>query len=103
MPNKKTHLLVSLLLGLIAGFLLYNDLIYALIFTLLSGLTATLPDQLEKPTHSLHRGFFHSIVFLIVLVIVLSLLVWTPLSGLVFGYITHLLLDFARGKHKPII
>jgi len=103
MPNKKTHLIVTLMLGFITGLLVYNNLFYALIFTFFSGVTAVLPDQIEKPTHSLHRGFFHSIVFFVILVICLSFIIWTPISGLVFGYITHLLLDYAKGRHKPLI
>ncbi|MFA5406466.1 MAG: metal-dependent hydrolase [Candidatus Nanoarchaeia archaeon] len=103
MPARKTHLIGALVIGLITGLLLYKEITYALIFTLLSGVTANLPDQIEKPTNSMHRSFFHSIIFFITLVIIMTLIVFNPLSGLVYGYITHLLLDYALGTHKPII
>jgi len=103
MPNKKTHLIASLTLGLIAGLLLYDTIIYSLIFMLLSGVTAGLPDLIEKPTSSLHRGFFHSITFFVIIVVALAFIIWSPLSGLIFGYITHLLLDYSRTTHMPIV
>ncbi len=103
MPNHKAHLITSLALGFIAGLLLYNELTYSVIFGLLSGVTASTPDRIEKPTSSLHRGFFHSITLFVFLIILMFFIVQNPLSGLVFGYITHLLLDYARTSHKPII
>jgi len=103
MPARKAHLSFAIILGFITGLLLYDELTYALVFCLLSGFTAGLPDQIEKPTHSMHRGFFHSIVLFIILLVLITFIISNPLSGLVFGYITHLILDYARGTHKPII
>ena len=103
MPAKKAHLIASLILGLIAGLMLYSSIVYSFIFMLLSGVTAGLPDRIEKPTSSMHRGFFHSITFFVILIIALSFIIWNPLSGLVFGYITHLLLDYSRTTHKPLM
>ena len=103
MPAKKAHIITGLVLGFITGFIIYDNIFYVLIFTLLSGATADLPDLIERPTNSLHRKFFHSITLFTILIIMLLSIISNPVSGLIFGYLTHLLLDFARTKHKPLI
>ena len=45
MPNRKAHLATAIIVGLIAGLLLYGDLSTALMFMCLSGVTASLPDN----------------------------------------------------------
>lgn len=86
----------AVIMGLIAGLLLYDSLIYVLIFALLSGVTSTLSGLLKN-------RFFRSKAFFLVLIILLVFIISNPLSGLVFGYVTYLLMDYARPAPKPVV
>ncbi|MBD3312655.1 hypothetical protein GF352_04355 [archaeon] len=95
MTNKGFHVAVVIIMGLIAGLLLYNNLIYVLIFALLSGVTSTFSGFVKK-------RFFRSKAFFLMLIIILVFIISNPLSGLVFGYVTYLLLDYARPATKTL-
>jgi hypothetical protein len=103
MPKKIEHLVTSLILGLVAGLLIYDEFIYSLIFTLFSGVTAVVPDVIEKKSKEKYKGFFHSKFFFIILLVLLFFIIQNPVSGLVFGYLTHLLLEYARPPNKPLV
>ncbi len=103
MPARRTHLIGSIIIGLITGLLIYKSIIYSLIFSLLCGVSSDLPDRIERPTNKFHRGFFHSITFFLFLLIILYYSIQNPVSGLIFGYITHLILDYSLTTHIPII
>lgn len=103
MPGKKAHFITTLIISPLTGLVIYNNIFYIIIFSLLALITTGLPDRIERPTNSLHRKFFHSITFFTILTISLTLAINNPLSGLIFGYLSHLLLDYARTTHKPLV
>jgi len=103
MPAKKAHVVLTAAISLVTAFFLYNNAFSVIIFTALAVSTATLPDRIERPTSRYHRGFFHSLFLLGILIILMTYTVSSPLSGLIFGYITHLVVDYSRTTYIPLI
>ncbi len=102
MPKKYEHLIFTFILSAFVGLIFYN-LIGAVIFLLCSLITYDLPDKIERPTSKFHRKFYHSITFFVILFLLFGLSFNSPFSGVLFGYLTHLILDYSRGRHKPLI
>ncbi len=98
MPNKFRHTLFNSIIGILSGLVLYDELINFLIFTVLCIATAMLPDIIEKPVNKYHRKFFHSYMAFFGALIIFAAISFNPLSGLLYGYSCHILLDKARTK-----
>jgi len=103
--KRDEHIIIAFFIGILAGVFgsNYSEFFNFLDYTLFVGLTifgAVLPDLIEPPRNSNHRRFFHSILVLLILMILLiwlnagtqSILTYLP-SGFIIGYLSHLLLD----------
>ncbi len=103
--NRDEHMIIALIIGVLAGvygsnFSEYFNFILYLVFVGLTVFGSISPDQIEPPHGGNHRRFFHSVVILGILVI---LLLWLNIgnqsmvtylsSGFILGYLSHLLLD----------
>jgi len=100
MPSKHYHQAFGLTLGLITGLCIYKVFSEVMLFTVCALMSSRFPDYLEKPVNKYHRGFFHSKTFLLILIIALIYLSVNPLSGLILGYLSHLLLDYSFRVNK---
>ncbi len=96
---------MAFFIGILVGVLgsTYSEFFNFLDYTLFVGLTifgAILPDLIEPPKSPNHRRFFHSVLVLLILMILLiwlnagtqSMFTYLP-SGFIIGYLSHLLLD----------
>ena len=107
---KRTHLVFALLLFMILVFNLNLSPINKLMFLVIFILAAIIPDidttessvgRKTKPASNLinvlfgHRGFFHSLTFIIILAILLFILKTPNLIAIAIltGYVSHLILD----------
>lgn len=103
--NNDEHMIIGFVIGILAGvfgssFSEYFDFISFLLFVGLTVLGSIVPNLIEPPHGGNHRHFFHSVVILGILVI---LLLWLNIgnqtvltylsSGFILGYLSHLLLD----------
>lgn len=118
MPSRHAHDIVGIAAGLIAWLVVYqirggfgreietfwvisfSDVLRIIVSIGLAVMGSRLPDHIEPPISSKHRGVFHNLLFFVLLAILL--LYWvkrytSPLSDLalafVFGYDSHLALD----------
>lgn len=120
MSGRKTHTTVGVLVSII----LFSDLVskglvlspIILPVALVSSIIGSvLPDIIEPPRNRRHRKFFHSLVFLVLLLVFLhntySLLLTGGLAdevtfGLFFagaGYASHLVLDAFTPSGLPVV
>ncbi|MHA2226921.1 MAG: metal-dependent hydrolase [Candidatus Hodarchaeales archaeon] len=112
--NRDEHMIIGFFIGILVGVLGSTfaenfDFILYVFFVGLTVLGSFTPDLIEPPRSKNHRKFFHSIVLLGFLVI---LLVWANIgiqsmqtylfSGFIIGYLSHLLLDATSQMSLPI-
>jgi len=103
--KRDEHIIMAFFIGILAGVFAsnYSEFFHFLDFTLFVGLTilgAIFPDLIEPPKNPNHRRFFHSVLVLLILMILLiwlnvgtqSVFTYLP-SGFIVGYLSHLLLD----------
>lgn len=98
MPRGYFHKLFNATLGLVAGLIIYHDWFDMALFTFFCIATASLPDRIEKPYNKYHRGAFHSWIACISSLALFFYFITNPLSGLLYGYSCHILLDKSRSK-----
>ncbi len=103
--NRDEHIIIGFFIGILAGVLgsTFSENFDFILYSLFVGLTvlgSLIPDLIEPPHKKNHRQFFHSIIllgFLIILLIWLnfgnqSMLTYLS-SSFIIGYLSHLLLD----------
>ncbi|MCQ1536131.1 hypothetical protein FTO70_10655 [Methanosarcina sp. KYL-1] len=118
--RRKTHLTFGVLISLIIlSYLISKGLVssfWVLTIALASSAVgAVLPDVVERPKSSRHRKFFHSVLFLALVLLFLAYTYTRILTaglgdevtfGLFFagvGYVTHLLLDALTPARLPVV
>ena len=100
MPRSLAHKSFNLLMSSLTSLMLYPDLLSVTAFTLTSLLSAKLPDVIEPPINKYHRGIFHSWTALITAFTGFAFLINNPLSGFLYGYSLHVLLDKSLTRFK---
>ena len=113
--NRDEHIIIGFFIGIVAGVLGSTfsenfDFILYLLFVGLTILGSFSPDLIEPSHDENNRKFFHSVVLLGILVI---LLIWLNFgvqsmqiylsSGFIIGYISHLLLDATSNIGLPFL
>ena len=103
--KRDEHIIIGFIIGILAGVLgsIFSEYFNFILYMLFIGLAiigSIFPDLIEPPHSGNHRKFFHSVVMLGILIL---LLIWlnsgnqsmiTYLSsGFILGYLSHLLLD----------
>jgi inner membrane protein len=111
--KRDEHMIIGLIIGTLAGvlgsnFSEYFNFILYLLFVGLTVLGSITPDQIEPPRGENHRQFFHSVIVLGILMI---LLLWLNIgsqsaltyltTGFILGYLSHLLLDTTSRMGLP--
>jgi len=118
--GRKTHMTAGVLISFILiwylvpkGLVLSSALLPIALAS--SALGAVLPDLIEAPRNRLHRKFFHSLLFLAILLFFLNqtylnLLIAGPADevtiGIFFagaGYASHLVLDALTPAGLPVV
>ncbi|MFX1285614.1 MAG: metal-dependent hydrolase [Promethearchaeota archaeon] len=112
MKNEE-HMIMGFCIALFVGvygqiFDEYFDFILYIIFVGLTVFGSVVPNLIEPPHKENHRQFFHSVVILVILAI---LLIWLIigrqsmftylLSGFILGYLSHLLFDATSQERLP--
>ena len=111
--KRDEHMIMAFFIGILAGVFVstYSEYFNFLEYTLFVGLTvfgSIFPDLIESPKSPNHRRFFHSILVLLILMILLiwlnagtqSVFTYLP-SGFIIGYLSHLLLDATSRMSLP--
>lgn len=120
LAGRKEHFFIGVMVSIL--FLLFlnsRGLIYGFDFILLAVASAAigsrLPDLLEPPKGGYHRGFFHSILFLVLVLLSMiytyaEVLTADPGNEIVFGlffaaagYASHLLRDAFTPARLPLV